>query len=96
MGRQRELTEERPRREQPLERPRRAPTRREDALLRLPLSAEPARLDGTGRRVRSVWALAAYLVVSFLHGPRIASALTLAVGALLVWLWFALPLAGRR
>ena len=50
---------------------------------------------GIGMLAVSV-AASVYLVVSFLHGPRIASALTLAVGALLVWLWFALPLAGRR
>jgi hypothetical protein len=34
--------------------------------------------------------------VSFLHGPRIALGLTAAISALLVWLWFALPLSGRR
>jgi hypothetical protein len=37
-----------------------------------------------------------YLVVSFLHGPRSAVGLTAGISALLVWLWFALPLSGRR
>jgi hypothetical protein len=36
-----------------------------------------------------------YLVISFLHGPWIALALTAAVAALFVWLWFLLPLASR-
>jgi hypothetical protein len=41
-------------------------------------------------------AASVYLVISFLHGPRIATVLTAAITALLVWLWFALPLSGRK
>jgi hypothetical protein len=36
-----------------------------------------------------------YLVISFLHGPWIAAALTAALVALLGWLWFLLPLSSR-
>jgi hypothetical protein len=36
-----------------------------------------------------------YLVISFLHGPWLALALTGAVAALLAWLWFLLPLSSR-